>query len=155
MIKSYILPSGAELLLNHKITSPANGVRKISTEFRLNDEYFGSMTAYNGTVADLKKVKCFELEMFLKRSDTFYCRSDEKFTAITDVKIERHFIFERQTYYIFDKLFRYIYDTGFSSQWEAYLNLLLIDDDIVDDEIESIHRTLMLGLHCYRLIQEV
>lgn len=153
MTKNYVLPSGTELVLNHNISKPVLDVWKIKTEISLNGETLGTMTAYNGAVPALRRITdCFELNVFFNWVNKIYFKPYDKFTVITDVKIERDFAFERPTYFIFNKLFDYISDIGINAEKQVYANIVLINSDILDEAVEDIHRKLTMGLDAYVVI---
>ena len=147
MTKNYTLPSGAELVLNHNISKPVLDVWQIKTEILLNGETLGTMTAYNGAVPALRRITdCFELNVFFNWVNKIYFKPYDKFTIITDVKIERDFAFERPTYFIFNKLFDYISDIGINAEKQVYANIVLIESEFVDEAVENIHQKLTMGL---------
>lgn len=150
MQKNYTLPSGGKLTLNHLIVIPEPDISILTTDFYLNGHPFGEMVAYNGTLADLSKIKdCYELGMAIGKRKKYHYTPDDIFTIITDFKIKREYVFEKPTYYIFNKLFNYINDLGFTSDKRVYANILLIKTAVLDEKVEDIHRKLVLGLDAY------
>ena len=84
--------------------------------------------------------------MFFNWVNKIYFKPYDKFTIITDVKIERDFAFERPTYFIFNKLFDYISDIGINAEKQVYANIVLIESEFVDEAVENIHQKLTMGL---------
>lgn len=148
MTKKYVLPSGAELVMDYSAVSPVKNVFTISIGFTLNGVFFGTMKACYGTKASLRNSPyCFEIEEALKCTDKLCVRENERVTIITDLKIEQFFVFEKKTCYIFHNLFRFLRDIGCSSLFELYANMELTE--MSNEETESIHWQLMLGLDSY------
>ena len=147
MQKNYTLPSGGQLTLNHLMVIPEPDIYILTKDFYLNVHPFGEMVAYNGTLADLSRVKdCYELSMAIKKRKKYHYTPDDVFTIITDFKIKREYVFEKPTYYIFNKIFDFITDLGFTSDNQVYANILLIKTAVLDEKVEDIHRKLVLGL---------
>ena len=150
MQKNYTLPSGGQLTLNHLMVVPAPDIYILTTEFYLNGQPFGEMVTYNGTLADLSRVKdCYELGMAIKKRKKYHYNPDDVFTVITDFKVKREYVFEKPTYYIFNKIFDFIADLGFKSDNQVYANILLIKTAVLDEKVEDIHRKLVLGLDAF------
>ena len=150
MQKNYTLPSGGQLTLNHLIVIPEPDISILTTDFYLNGHPFGEMVAYNGTLANLSKIKdCYELGMAIKKRKKYHYNHDDIFTIITDFKIKREYVFEKPTYYIFNKIFDFITDLGFKSDNQVYANILLIKTAVLDEKVEDIHRKLVLGLDAF------
>ena len=150
MQKNYTLPSGGQLTLNHLMVVPEPDIYILTTDFYLNGHPFGEMVVYNGTLADLSRVKdCYELSMAIKKRKKYHYTPDDVFTIITDFKIKREYVFEKPTYYIFNKIFDFIADLGFKSDNQVYANILLIKTAVLDEKVEDIHRKLVLGLDAY------